>query len=180
MVCCVPNSVALIIQIHLANNRLDLARAELQRARSWAQDALLIQLAEAWVHLRQGGAKNYQSAFYVYEELATQPSTTSAQAHLAQSICELHLGRLPEAEAAMDQAVAESGIGSGNSGVTAVEAVAMDRAVMFSVLGRDKERQEILKGLGANSEIIQGLTEKREAFAAAAAKYNPVFEPVGA
>ena len=45
-------SIALIVQIHLQQNRTDLALKEVQAARKWAQDSLLIRIAEAWVGLR--------------------------------------------------------------------------------------------------------------------------------
>jgi hypothetical protein len=45
--------VALIIQIHLRQNRADLAAKEAQRARKWAQDSLLVNLAESWVGMRE-------------------------------------------------------------------------------------------------------------------------------
>lgn len=51
----------------------------------------------------QGGEK-YQQAFYVFEELAQAPSTASKHNILGQAIAELHLGRLAEAEAALNQA----------------------------------------------------------------------------
>ena len=52
----------------------------------------------------QGGEK-YQQAFYVFEELAQAPSTTSTQSLVSQAIAEIHLGRLEEAEAALQQAL---------------------------------------------------------------------------
>ena len=52
----------------------------------------------------QGGEK-YQQAFYVFEELAQAPATSSAQTLISQAVAELHLGRLEEAQAALDQAV---------------------------------------------------------------------------
>jgi hypothetical protein len=45
-------AVALIVQIHLEQNRLDLAVKEVAAARRWAQDSLLVNLAESWVGLR--------------------------------------------------------------------------------------------------------------------------------
>jgi hypothetical protein len=45
-------AVALIVQIHLQQNRTDLAIKEVQAARRWAQDSLLVNLAESWVGLR--------------------------------------------------------------------------------------------------------------------------------
>lgn len=50
----------------------------------------------------QGGEK-YQQAFYVFEELAQAPSTTSTQSMVSQAVAEIHLGRLEEAEAALQQ-----------------------------------------------------------------------------
>lgn len=51
---CVPvvEAAASIVQIHLAQNRNDLALKEVTSARRWAQDSLLVNLAESWVGLR--------------------------------------------------------------------------------------------------------------------------------
>ena len=46
------NRVALIVQIHLQQNRTDLALKEVQAARKWAQDNLLVNIAESWVGIR--------------------------------------------------------------------------------------------------------------------------------
>ncbi|KAG8418044.1 hypothetical protein J3458_005484 [Metarhizium acridum] len=97
-------AVALIVQIHLQQNRTDLAVKEVSAARRWAQDSLLVNLAESWVGLRVGGEK-YQQAFYVFEELAQAPSTASIRSLVSQAVCELHLGRLEEAQTALEQAL---------------------------------------------------------------------------
>ena len=52
----------------------------------------------------QGGDK-YQQAFYVFEELAQAPSTSSVRTLVSQAVAELHLGRTEEAQAALDQAM---------------------------------------------------------------------------
>lgn len=52
----------------------------------------------------QGGEK-YQQAFYVFEELAQTPSSSAPRSLVGQAIAEIHLGRLPEAEAALQQAM---------------------------------------------------------------------------
>ena len=49
------DAVALIVQIHLSQNRVDLATKEAKSARGFAQDALLVNLAEAWIGMRQVG-----------------------------------------------------------------------------------------------------------------------------
>jgi len=50
--CGLVDAVALIVQIHLLQNRNDLALKEVAAARRWAQDSLLVNLAESWVGLR--------------------------------------------------------------------------------------------------------------------------------
>jgi coatomer protein complex subunit epsilon len=97
-------AVALITQIHLQQNRTDLALKEVTAARRWAQDSLLVNLAESWVGVRLGGEK-YQQAFYVFEELAQAPSTSSIRSLVSQAVCELHLGRTEEAQSALEQAL---------------------------------------------------------------------------
>jgi len=47
------DAVALIVQIHLQQNRVDLAAKEAKNARGWAQDALVVNLVESWVGLRE-------------------------------------------------------------------------------------------------------------------------------
>ena len=49
---CIYISCALAVQIYLQMDRLDLARKEVAQAKSWAEDALLLQMMEAWVDLR--------------------------------------------------------------------------------------------------------------------------------
>jgi len=56
------------------------------------------------VDCAQGGEK-YQQAFYVYEEMAQAPSTSATKSLVGQAVAEIHLGRLPEAEAALQQAM---------------------------------------------------------------------------
>ncbi|KAK1055425.1 hypothetical protein LTR33_014139, partial [Friedmanniomyces endolithicus] len=78
------DAVALTVQIHLLQNRTDLALQQAKSARSFAQDALLVNLAESWVGMRQGG-EQYQKAFYVFEELAQSPASASAMSLVAQA-----------------------------------------------------------------------------------------------
>ena len=58
------------------------------------------------VNCIKGGDK-YQQAYYVFEELAQTPSTTTASTLVGQAVAEIHLGRLEEAEAALQQALAK-------------------------------------------------------------------------
>jgi coatomer protein complex subunit epsilon len=158
------DAVALIVQIHLAQNRTDLALKEVSAARRWAQDNLLVNLAESWVGLRQGGEK-YQQAFYVFEELAQAPATSSIWSLVSQAVCELHLGRLEEAQAALELALKKE--------PEYAEAVA-NMLVLTVVSGQDAtELTETLKKVDPNHRFLVDLEEKNELFDKAATKYKP-------
>ena len=79
------------------------------------------------------------------------------------------MGRIEEAETALDQALA---LESGNS--TAIA----NKLVLDILAGRDSsEAQSKLESVDKEHEILADLAAKREAFQAATAKYNPKFEP---
>ncbi|KAK8232470.1 coatomer subunit epsilon [Phyllosticta capitalensis] len=161
------DAVALIVQIHLQQNRLDLAVKETQQARKWAQDSLLVNIAESWVGLREGGEK-YQQAFYVYEELAQAPASQAAQSLVGQAVSELHLGRLPEAEAALQQALS---LDSKNPDALA------NTIVLYTILGKDTEETKAeLAKVDPKHPFLTDVAAKKDAFAAAQAKYTPKFE----
>ncbi|KAL2110923.1 hypothetical protein VUR80DRAFT_540 [Thermomyces stellatus] len=157
-------AVAVIVQIHLARNRSDLALKEVSAARRWAQDNLLVNLAEAWVGIRLGGEK-YQQAFYVFEELAQAPATSSVRSLVAQAVAELHLGRLEEAESALDQAVkTEPGY---------ADAIA-NTLVLSVISGNDTTKlKESLKEADPQHPFLTDLEEKEALFDKAAEKFRP-------
>ncbi|KAJ1985389.1 hypothetical protein H4R34_000043 [Dimargaris verticillata] len=96
--------VALTVQILLTINRTDLAQREVTAIKTWAEDDSLAQLIEAWVHLRLGGSK-YREALYIFEELAQASPVPTLKLLNSQAICNLHLGRLPEAESCLLEAL---------------------------------------------------------------------------
>ncbi|KAI4164339.1 MAG: hypothetical protein LQ342_001985 [Letrouitia transgressa] len=154
--------ITLTTQIHLSQNRTDLALKEVSAARKWAQDNLLVNIAEAWAGMRVGG-ESYQSAFYVFEELAQTPSTTAPKSLISQSLAELHLGRLPEAEAALSQALEKE--------PRDIEAVA-NAVVLGTIMGKRAEVEERMAELkGRGHPLLEDLEEKGKAFDVAAAKY---------
>ncbi|KAE8232202.1 hypothetical protein CF326_g2765 [Tilletia indica] len=71
-------SVALSVHILLSIHRPDLAQKQYEDARAWADDSLLIQLIEAWLGLSTGG-RAAQQAYYVYDELAQNPSLAGSK-----------------------------------------------------------------------------------------------------
>ncbi|OJK04763.1 hypothetical protein ASPACDRAFT_1877953 [Aspergillus aculeatus ATCC 16872] len=157
-------AVALIVQIHLHQNRSDLALKEVQAAKRWAQDSLLVNLAESWVGLRVGGEK-YQAAFYVYEELASAPGTAAPLSIVGQAVAELHLGRLPEAEAALSTALEKY----------PDDAEVIANAIVLNVLaGKSAEELEgRLQQTHPSHPLLSDIQEKSDLFDSAAAKYAP-------
>ncbi|KAK3988299.1 coatomer epsilon subunit-domain-containing protein [Cladorrhinum sp. PSN332] len=158
------DSVALIVQIHLQNNRNDLALKAVIEARRWAQDSLLVNLAESWVGLRLGGEK-YQQAFYVFEELAQAPATSSVRSLVSQAVAELHLGRTEEAQVALEQALKKE--------PSYAEAIA--NLLVLSVITGSKQKDELTSSLvQADPEhpFLTDLNEKSDLFDKAAAKYS--------
>ncbi|KAJ5291710.1 coatomer epsilon subunit-domain-containing protein [Penicillium angulare] len=157
-------AVSLIVQIHLQQNRTDLALKEVQAAKRWAQDSLLVNLAESWVGLRVGGEK-YQSAFYVYEELASAPSTSAPLSIVGQAVAELHLGRLPEAEAALTTALERY----------PEDAELIANTIVLNVLSGkpSTDLESRLQQIDPSHALLADIQEKSEFFDTAAAKYAP-------
>lgn len=150
-------------------NRTDLAVKEVAAAKRWAQDSLLINLAEAWTNLRVGGQEKYQSSYYVFEELASAPGNESPTALVGQAVAEMHLGRIEEAEAALGQTLERENAD--------VEAIANALVLQF-VSGkgsseRAKELRSQLEGRDSDHAFIVDLKEKETLFDTAAAKYAP-------
>ncbi|KAI0185757.1 coatomer epsilon subunit-domain-containing protein [Xylaria flabelliformis] len=157
------DAIALITQIHLQQNRTDLAVKEVAAARRWAQDSLLVNLAESWVGLRLGGDK-YQQAFYVYEELAQAPATSSILTLVSQAVCELHLGRVEEAQIALEQALQKQ--------PDYADAIA-NLLVLTIITGKDAaELTSSLKKSAPRHALLADLEEKSDLFDKAASKFS--------
>lgn len=117
--------------------------------------------------LRKGG-EAYQKSFYVFEELAQAPSSTAATSLIAQAVSELHMGRLEEAETALNQALEKEPESS-----TALA----NKFVLDTVAGKDaSESRSKLQSADKGHEVLADLAAKREAFRTAMGKYNPKFE----
>ncbi|KAI0902777.1 coatomer epsilon subunit-domain-containing protein [Ustulina deusta] len=157
------DATALITQIHLQQNRTDLAVKEVAAARRWAQDSLLVNLAESWVGLRLGGDK-YQQAFYVFEELAQAPATSSIVTLVSQAVCELHLGRVEEAQSALEQALQKQ--------PDYADAIA-NLLVLTVITGKDAtELTSSLKKAAPQHAFLADLEEKSDLFDKAASKFS--------
>jgi len=116
--------------------------------------------------MRLGGEK-YQSSFYVFEELATTRSTSAVSALICQAVAELHLGRIPEADAALEQVL----------GGETVDSEAIANAIVLGVLsGKTLKGVEALiqqlKERESTHQFLKDLQEKSDLFDTATAKYS--------
>ncbi|CCJ31027.1 unnamed protein product [Pneumocystis jirovecii] len=100
--CTHVEAVALAVQMSLSESCLEAAQREIDVAKAWAKDDLVMQLAEAWVDMYRGGQR-ILNAFYIYEDLAqTVPSSTMLT---GQAVTELLLGRATDAAETLKQAL---------------------------------------------------------------------------
>ncbi|KAJ2082784.1 hypothetical protein H4R24_001308 [Coemansia sp. RSA 988] len=95
--------VAMTVVAYLSINRVDLAQKLTAKLRTWAEDAPIAQLTEAWAALFVGGAK-YNEAFYIFEELAQASSVSTSRLLTALAVCKMHLAQYPEAESLLLEA----------------------------------------------------------------------------
>lgn len=109
------------VQIFLEINRPDLAKKEIEKIKTWADDATLAQFTEAWVDAftvrtlalenadfyNKGGPDKYQNAFYIFEELCTSKVSTS-KLLCGQAICRMQMGRFEDAESILLESLNKS------------------------------------------------------------------------
>jgi coatomer protein complex subunit epsilon len=118
-----------------------------------------------WANIVGQGGEKYQASYYVFEELAQAEATQSIQSLVGQAVSELHLGRLPEAEAAFDQAQA---LEPNNPDLLA------NLIVLNTLLGKDtSEQKKALQQVKPDHALLVDLAEKMSEFGKAAERFSP-------
>ena len=96
--------------------------------------------------------------------MAQAPSTSATKSLVGQAVAELHLGRLPEAEAALQQAMQKD--------PKDVEAIA-NSIVLNVISGKDtSELKSSLESTAPEHPMLVDLREKSQLFDQAATKYS--------
>jgi len=94
---------ALILQTQLKMDRLDLAKKELKTMQEIDDDAVITQLASAWLNLQLGGDK-LQDAYYTFQELADKNASTALLLN-GQATCFISQGKYEEADSSLQEAL---------------------------------------------------------------------------
>jgi len=161
--------VALLVQLYLSIDRLDLAKQTYTAAKVWAEDSLLIQLCEAWIGLKQGGEEDggYQAAFYCYDEMSQLPSANNVVVLNGKAVAQAALHRWPEAEAPLSEAAQ----------IDPNHPTSLANAAALAVLsgkpaGTSDQYTETLQKVAPSHPMLQDLAEKEALFDEAAGRFT--------
>lgn len=101
-------STAVTVQVYLSIHRPDLAKKELERAKRWSEDDLLLQHIEASINLVTG-ADSYSDCNSFYTEQLANPSLSSPHLLTARGVTRLLQGEVPAARSDFEEAVSQQG-----------------------------------------------------------------------
>ncbi|KAL9940183.1 hypothetical protein V8E36_000888 [Tilletia maclaganii] len=162
-------SVALSVHILLSIHRPDLAQQQYEAARSWADDSLLIQLIEAWLGLTTGG-RAAQQAYYVYDELAQNPSLSGSKNLVSVLVGKAAALAVQAKYAEADKVLADAAaLDSQNAHVLANRAALAGHISASRSSDAATEFIEKLRAVAPTHPLIRDLDEKAQLFDDAAA-----------
>lgn len=93
---------ALAIQIYLKLDRHDLAKKELKKLTEIDEDAIITQLANAWVNMATG--EKLQDSYFTFQELADKNTGTSYLLN-SEALCQINQGKFDEAQSLLQEAL---------------------------------------------------------------------------
>lgn len=154
------DAVYLKVHIYLLQNNVKAAQGEIDAARSWANDHIIFNIAEALLCLRNNSA---QKAFFIYEE--NNSLVPTAASSLGEMVAQTLLHRFPEAEQAKAQ------LAENTDEAVAVSSLALD-LIQGKSAESDEARTLLRKSQYTNSALVNDMKEKERLFDEAVAKFN--------
>ncbi|KAH3667861.1 hypothetical protein WICMUC_005261 [Wickerhamomyces mucosus] len=153
-------SVLLLIELYLFQNKLSLAETELKSASAYSHDNVIYNFAEAFINTYKNG-EDLRGPLYFYEELSHQ--YPSYKTLLGQLILNLQLKQFEEADVALDQLKQLEGIN---------EDLLANEITVNAIKGSDStEIKQHLENLNPNHPVLVDLNEKNSLFDNIVAKY---------
>lgn len=98
--------LSVMVQVLLQMDRPDVAEKEVAAMQAIDEDATLTQLANAWVHLYNGG-EGVQEAIYMYQDLLERHGATD-QILNGMAVCHLAMGKPEESERVLTEALTKN------------------------------------------------------------------------
>jgi coatomer protein complex subunit epsilon len=158
-------AAALQIHIYLAMGQLAQAQSVLESAQRWSNNEELVQLAEGWIMMRQGGDR-LNAASYTFEELA-EVSPMAARLLVAQGSAALASADVDTAEQLFKRAL--------DKDATQADALA-NLLVLAAVQGEDaaamSKARDALTEADAHHPLIKDLDEKKAEFESLTKNYK--------
>lgn len=93
---------ALAVEVYLKLDRIDLARKEIKRMVEIDEDAIITQLAVAWVSMSSG--EKLQDAYFTFQEQSDKHSGTTSLLN-SQALCQINQGKYDEAQSLLQEAL---------------------------------------------------------------------------
>jgi len=93
---------ALAVQIYLKLDRVDLAKKEIKKMADVDEDAIITQLANAWVYMASG--EKLQDAYFTFQEQADKNTATTMLLN-SQALCYINQGKYEEAVSLLQEAL---------------------------------------------------------------------------
>ncbi|KAI0741680.1 coatomer epsilon subunit-domain-containing protein [Daedaleopsis nitida] len=158
-------AVAYTVQVYLSINRPDLARKELECAKRWTEDDLLLQLIEASVGLTTG-KDGYSDPHSFYTEQLANPSLTSPHLLTARGVVRLLRGEVSAAKSDLEEAESQWG-GKPDAETLAAQTVAAglgaksaDADELYSRLSTEFPAHPLVTSCQQKAELFDELSAK--------------------